>query len=108
MFRRWAVRFDDRCYLSLLDATCRRQVVCVIDGLWGGRLGTSLGCKAVSSWERVSTRSVGGGWSTGFAMSLGMVALGTAVSGIERAKKGKNEPRQTSWFIFGTHVMGLH
>ena len=64
MFRRWAVRFDDGRYLSLLDATCRRQVVCVIDGLWGGRLGTLLGCKAVSYWGRVSTRSVGGGWST--------------------------------------------
>jgi hypothetical protein len=45
---------------------------------------------------RGSTRSVGGGWSTGvgFAVSSGMVALGTAVSGIEQMKKRKNEPRQ--------------
>ena len=45
------------------------------------------------------------GW--GFAVSSGMVALGTVVSGIEQAKKGKNEPRQTLWFIFGTYFVGL-
>ena len=65
-------------------------------------------CRRSQLVARGSTRSVGGGWSTGvgFAVSSGMVALGTAVSGIEQMKKRKNEPRQTSWFIFGTHIVG--
>ena len=45
------------------------------------------------------------GW--GLAVSSGVVALGTGFSGIEQAKKGKNEPRQTLWFIFGTYFVGL-
>jgi hypothetical protein len=43
----------------------------------------------------------------GLLMSaLGMVALDTSVSKMERAKKGENEPRHLSWFSFWTHLMG--
>jgi hypothetical protein len=34
-------------------------------------------------------------------VEFAMVALGTTVSGMERGKKGENEPRQTSWLVFG-------
>ena len=41
-YRCWGERVVYGRYLSLLDTTCRRQVECVVDGLWGGNLGTSL------------------------------------------------------------------
>jgi hypothetical protein len=61
-----------------------------------------LGSKySLALWAEVGVP----GWE--FAGSSGVVALGTTVSGVKRAKKEKNEPRQTSWFVVGTYFAGL-
>ena len=61
-----------------------------------------LGSKySLALWAEVGVP----GWE--FAGSSGVVALGTTVSGVERAKKEKNEPQRLSWFIVGTYFVGL-